>query len=194
MPRVWPGCAAALVLSLFHFVSPPIHADIYRYVDEEGVAHFTNIEMGGRYKLFIRTPKKSPAAYIKEYEGIILQASKRFGIDPHLIEAMIRAESGFDHRAVSSKGAQGLMQLTPETANDMEVRNPFDPQENIFGGTQYFSLLLKRFDNDISLALAAYNAGPEMVEAYEGIPPIPETRAYVKRVLNYYQQYNPRAK
>lgn len=164
-------------------------ADIYRYQDKEGVWHFTNIRKDVRYRLYLRTSKKKPLEYIKEYRGIIEQATKRFMVDPSLVMAVIRAESDFDHRAVSEKGAQGLMQLMPETADAMEVADPLDPEENIFGGTRYLSRLLVRFKNDKALAVAAYNAGPEAVEAYGGIPPYPETRSFVKRVLNYYEQY-----
>ncbi|MFZ7110884.1 MAG: lytic transglycosylase domain-containing protein [Desulfatiglandales bacterium] len=101
---------------------------------------------------------------------------------------MIKAESDFDHRAVSKKGAQGLMQLMPQTATKMKVANPFNPEENIFGGTRYLSLLLERFNNDESLALAAYNAGPEKVKDYQGIPPYPETKSFVTKVLNFYER------
>jgi soluble lytic murein transglycosylase-like protein len=186
--RVIWSIVAGLSLSLF-FV-PPVSADIYRYVDKDGVYHFTNVRTNVHYTLYIKTPRKSPSAYIKEYEGIIVQASRRFGVDASLVKAVIKAESDFDHRAVSSKGAEGLMQLMPQTSDAMAVENPFDPEENIFGGTRYLSLLLERFDNDKKLALAAYNAGPERVEANNGIPPIPETEGFVEKVLNYYQTYN----
>ena len=185
---------AALILALSLFMSIAVWADVYRYVDKNGVWHFTNIKTDRRYTIFIRGTRQTPAEYIKEYRGIINQASKRFGIDAHFIRAIIKAESGFDHKATSSKGAQGLMQLMPGTANDMAVEDPFDPEENIFGGTRYFSLLLKRFKNDKILALAAYNAGPEAVESYKGVPPFPETKAFVNRVMDYYETYNSRAK
>ena len=181
-----------LVLSLF--MSITAWADVYRYVDKDGVWHFTNIKTDRRYTIYIRGARKTLAEFIKEYGGIIKQASKRFGIDAHFIRAIIKAESGFDHKATSSKGAQGLMQLMPGTANDMAVEDPFDPEENIFGGARYFSLLLKRFKNDKILALAAYNAGPEAVESYKGVPPFSETKAFVKRVMDYYETYNSKAK
>jgi soluble lytic murein transglycosylase-like protein len=186
--RVIWAIVAGMNLSLFFF--HPVSADIYRYVDKDGVYHFTNVRTNVHYTLYIKTPRRSPSAYIKEYEGIIVQASRRFGVDASLVKAVIKAESDFDHRAVSSKGAEGLMQLMPQTSDAMAVENPFDPEENIFGGTRYLSLLLERFDNDKKLALAAYNAGPERVEANNGIPPIPETEGFVEKVLNYYQTYN----
>lgn len=164
-------------------------ADIYRFKDEKGVWHFTNINNDIRYRLFIRTYAKKPEKYIADYGHIIDQASERFKIDPHLIKAVIKAESDFDNGAVSGKGAQGLMQLMPKTADEMEVDNPFNPEENIFGGTRYLSILLERFDNDKSLALAAYNAGPEKVVAHNGVPPYDETKNFVRKVLNYYEEY-----
>jgi soluble lytic murein transglycosylase-like protein len=164
-------------------------ADIYRYQDEQGVWHFTNIKSDIRYKLFFRTPGREPTEYIKEYESLIQQASERFNVDPFLIKAVIKAESDFDYQAVSSKGAQGLMQLMPETAYDMEVGDPFDPEENIFGGARYLGLLLERYKKDKMKALAAYNAGPETVEEYQGIPPFTETKDFIERVLKYYEAY-----
>ncbi|MBU1903122.1 MAG: lytic transglycosylase domain-containing protein [Proteobacteria bacterium] len=190
--RLCCGIASALVLSLS--VTPFARAEIYRYIDKNGVWHFTNINTDSRYRIFISSARKTPTEYIEEYGDIIRQASIRFGVDPRFIRAIIKAESAFDHTAVSREGAQGLMQLMPGTADDMAVKNTFDPEENIFGGTRYFSLLLKRFKNDKILALAAYNAGPETVESYNGMPPFPETKAFVKRVLDYYETYNSRAK
>ena len=183
----WAG-AAGLALSLFTVI--PVSADIYRYVDKDGAWHFTNVRTDAQYKLYIKTPRKTPSKYIKEYEGIILQASRRFEVDVSLVKAIIKAESYFDHKAVSHKGAQGLMQLMPQTSDAMAVENPFDPEENIFGGTRYLSLLLKRFKNDKRLAVAAYNAGPERVETCNGIPPIAETERFVKKVMKYYRDYD----
>jgi soluble lytic murein transglycosylase-like protein len=183
----WAG-AAGLALSLFFIL--PVSADIYRYVDKDGVWHFTNVRTDAQYKLYIKTTRKTPSAFIKEYEGVILQASRRFEVDVSLVKAIIKAESYFDHKAVSHKGAQGLMQLMPQTSNAMAVENPFDPEENIFGGTRYLGLLLKRFKNDKRLAVAAYNAGPERVETCNGVPPIAETERFVKKVMNYYRDYN----
>jgi soluble lytic murein transglycosylase len=181
--------SCAIGLSLIVSICSPSLADIYRYQDKNGVWHFADIKKDGGYKLYLRTPKKKVSQYIKEYDGIIAQASQRFKVDPSLVKALIKAESDFDNRAVSNKGAEGLMQLMPETANAMEVANPFSPEENIFGGTRYLSLLLDRFKNDKILALAAYNAGPEAVDTYGGVPPFPETKSFVAKVLDYYEEY-----
>jgi len=170
-----------------------VSAEIYRYVDKKGIWHFTNRKTDVRYRLFVRSANRTPSQYLVEYSGIVKKASDRFGVDIHFIKAIIKAESGFDEAAVSKKGAKGLMQLMPGTASDMEVMDPHDPEENIVGGTRYFSMLLKRFKNNKTLALAAYNAGPETVENYNGIPPYPETQAFVERVMRYYHSYKKAA-
>ncbi|MFC1868841.1 transglycosylase SLT domain-containing protein [Thermodesulfobacteriota bacterium] len=172
----------------------PASADIYRYRDEKGVWHFTNINSDRRYNLYLRSYPGKPTEFIKKYGPIIEQASERFNVDSSLIRAVIKAESGFDHKATSNKGAQGLMQLMPKTADDMKVANPYNPEENIFGGTRYLSLMMERFKNNMRMALAAYNAGPEKVEAHNGVPPYPETKTFVERVLNYYSEYKSATK
>jgi len=181
--------AAFLGLALSLSLSPQVHGDIYRYVDKNGVLHFTNIKTDGRYELYLRASRKAPSEYIKDYEATILEASRRFKVELHLIKAVIKAESNFDHDAVSRKGAKGLMQLMPRTAEDMDVGDALNPEENILGGTRYLGLLLKRFKNDKVLALAAYNAGPDTVDTYNGVPPFPETKAFVERVMDYYKSY-----
>ena len=180
---------AMVVMALFLFGQGLVSAEIFRYVDRNGVWHFTNRKTDSRYRLYVRSSNRTSSEYLAEYGGIVKSASDRFGVDIHFIKAIIKAESGFDQEAVSKKGAKGLMQLMPGTASDMEVLDPHDPEENIVGGTRYFSLLLKRFKNNKTLALAAYNAGPETVENYNGIPPFPETQAFVERVMRYYRSY-----
>lgn len=124
-----------------------------------------------------------------KFDHIIDFYGVRYNVDPHLIKAVIRTESAFNPKAVSKKGAQGLMQLMPGTAKDLKVRDSFDPKQNIEGGTRYLSSLLTTFKGDKQLALAAYNAGPTKVKRERGIPNIPETVEYVKRVLKYYREY-----
>lgn len=111
------------------------------------------------------------------------------GVDPALVKAIIANESGFDANATSKTGAQGLMQLEPQTASELGVANAYDPAQNIWGGTRYIKGLLERFHGDLRLAVAAYNAGPGAVEKYGGIPPYAETQAYVDNVLGAYQKY-----
>jgi soluble lytic murein transglycosylase-like protein len=123
------------------------------------------------------------------YHGIITQVAGRYEVDPSLIRAIIFAESGFNPRAKSKKGARGLMQLMPSTAKAMGIQDIYDPLENIEGGVKYFRLLLDRFGGDIKLALAAYNAGSRHVRNYAGIPPFKATRHYIKKVLKFQQKF-----
>jgi soluble lytic murein transglycosylase-like protein len=171
-------------------------------VDENGVIHFTNCPRDPKFKLYIRESKEdvgndnhsSSFSYIKDsnqYDSLISELSKKYQVDFALIKAMIRAESGFNPFAVSRKGAKGLMQLMPETALRMNVSNSFNPRENIEGGVRYFKYLLSLFNDDLRLSLAAYNAGENVVGELRSIPPYRETVDYVKRVLSYYQSYNP---
>ncbi len=125
------------------------------------------------------------------FDRLILRAAESYDVDPALVKAVVAAESNFEPRAVSRVGAQGLMQLMPQTARAMGVRRPFAPSENIRGGVRYLRKLLDRFD-DLDHALAAYNAGPDAVMRYGGIPPYPETEAYVTRVLSHYRRYQTR--
>lgn len=123
------------------------------------------------------------------YAPIVLKAAKKYKIDPAIIMAIIMAESGYNPRAVSKKGAQGLMQLMPRTAKWLGVKNPFNPKDNINGGVKYFKRKLNKFNGDVKLALAAYNAGSRNVQKYRGIPPFRATKIYVKKVLKYYEVY-----
>jgi soluble lytic murein transglycosylase len=126
----------------------------------------------------------------RAYDPAIKRASREHGVSPALVKAVIAAESGFDPEAVSRKGAQGLMQLMPYTAERMGVDDALDPWQNIDGGTRYLSQMIERFPGELNLALAAYNAGPEAVKKHRGVPPYKETRTYVKRVLHYYEKYH----
>lgn len=131
-----------------------------------------------------------PVVKVKiRYHEIINQASTRYGVESAMIKAIIMAESGYNPKAVSNRGAAGLMQLMPTTADAMGVEDRFDPKHNIDGGVRYFKRLLVRFEGDIRLALAAYNAGAERVKQHNGIPPFKTTRAYIEKVFQYYQRY-----
>ncbi len=137
----------------------------------------------------VAKPKSRIAERLATYETIIDTAAQAHGVDPVLIKAVIATESAGKANARSSKEAKGLMQLIDSTAADMGVKNVWDPEENINGGTKYLKKMLERFDGDLKLALASYNAGPGAVERHKGIPPYRETRDYVSRVMHYMKQY-----
>lgn len=175
-------------------------ADIYRYEDDQGTTHYTDTPTDHRFKLYLRDIKKEKklrtsfnlARYGRppeEFEPIITRFCTDFGVDRSLVKAVIHAESSYNPQAVSPKGAQGLMQLMPGTAQDLKVVNSFDPQDNIRGGVRYLKFLLDTFRGDVPKALAAYNAGLAKVARYGGIPPIEETRNYVSRVLALQKNY-----
>lgn len=123
---------------------------------------------------------------------IVIQTASRYQVDPALIKAIIMAESGYNAGAISKKGAKGLMQLMPRTAKALGVEDAFDPEQNITGGVRYFKQLVDQFNGDVTLALAAYNAGSRNVRHYQGIPPFKATRCYIKKVFKYYQVYKER--
>ena len=163
------------------------HGDIYRYVDASGIVHFTDTPTSGQYQFFRKEKKQqggkgSVTDLIKHYASV-------FNLDDSLVRAVIKVESDYNPNALSSKGAQGLMQLIPETARDMKVTDPFNPEDNIRGGSRYLRLMLDQFDGSLDLALAAYNAGPSAVRRHGGIPPYEETRRYVEKVKKYLRHY-----
>ena len=189
------GLAAALFMPL------DASANIYAFKDENGVTHFSNLpHLDKRYKLVYRIPTSAqfrPNAWspsgprvvdIEKLVPIIANAAKLNGLDAKLVHAVIRAESGYNENALSPKGAVGLMQLIPATAQRYGVTNSRDPTENISGGTRYLRDLLKMFNGDVELALAGYNAGENaVIRAGNRIPPYPETMAYVPKVLSFYR-------
>ncbi|MFO7972033.1 MAG: lytic transglycosylase domain-containing protein [Desulfobacterales bacterium] len=159
-------------------------------MDCEGVLHFTNVPTSSDYKVFIREKPPLPSDSdvtdgFNRYDDLITEASKSHGISFSLLKALIKIESDFNPRAISSAGAIGLMQIMPENIKALNIKDPFDPWENIMGGTRYLKQLIRRFNGELPMALAAYNAGPNMVDRYKQIPPFKETENYVKKVMEY---------
>ncbi len=198
-------------------------ADIFQYVDDAGVIHFSNVSVGNAKKyrkvkegpnsrrssqnayrpasgqarqtmyaapvsIPASMPDSTPASSSTRaaYTDIINSACDRHGVDPALVHAIVKVESDFNPYALSSKGAMGLMQLMPQTALDMNVRNTYNPHENIDGGVKYLRYLIDRYEGNLALALAAYNAGETSVKKWGTIPPFPETQNYVQRILKLY--------
>jgi soluble lytic murein transglycosylase-like protein len=166
----------------------PADADIYRYVDANGRVHFTDTPTHGQWNMY-RREASSAGSRNSSYRDIIRYHASSYRLEEALVKAVIKVESDYQPRIVSKKGAQGLMQLIPETAKSLKVNNPFDPSENIRGGSEYLRKMLDLFNGDLELALAAYNSGPTTVKRYGGIPPYDETRNYVKRVKHYLDYY-----
>lgn len=178
-------------------------AQVYKWVDENGVITFSNIAPPTdqdfqvlRFPCYAADPKCRSVSWEKvplntrSFSREIRSAAAFNSVDESLIRAIIHAESAYQPDAHSPKGAQGLMQLMPETAADLHVTNPYDPAENIEGGTRYLSQLLTEFKGDVDLAAAAYNAGANAVYKYGGVPPYDETQEYVRRVKILYRRYN----
>lgn len=170
-------------------------ADIYKYVDPEGVIHLTNVPTQHNVPYVLIMKEKRVIIQLKgdgaRYDDLIAKASERYRVDSALIKAIIKAESNFNHRAVSPKGAKGLMQLMPATAATLQVKDSFQPDNNIDGGVRYLSYLMSLFNGNLPLVLAAYNAGENAVLRYNNrIPPFQETQTYVKRVLHHLDSYN----
>lgn len=174
------------------------NAKIYTYLDAQGTRHYTDVPDNNRYRLLVLSPQERTAsgdrydaqllAKATQYDAIIEHAAVSSAVEPNLLRAVIVVESGFNSRAVSKRGAVGLMQLMPATASRYGVSNPFDARQNVHGGARYLKFLIDRFGHDVRLALAAYNAGEDAVDRNGGqIPPFTETMAYVPRVLKIYK-------
>ncbi|MBN1960511.1 MAG: lytic transglycosylase domain-containing protein [Deltaproteobacteria bacterium] len=192
------------VLFLVFLISPNLaRAELYSFIDEQGVVHFTNIPNDSRYKPLPTTSARNTYTWgddlgkmrkihrvdVNDYDAIIVAAARYYTLPAALIKAIIAVESAFEVQAVSNKGAQGLMQLMPDTAAAMYVNDPFNARDNIYGGTRYIRLLANSFNGHLRHTIAAYNAGPKAVEREKDVPSIAETRLYVQRVLILYKHY-----
>ena len=168
----------------------PTAAEIYQFINPNGSISLTNVPSDSRYqKIEIESSRFTSTLSEQELEPVIRRYSFQHRLHPALIRAVIKAESNFDPRAVSRAGAIGLMQLMPQTAVRLDVRDMYDPDDNVGGGTKYLRQLLDRFHGNLPLALAAYNAGENAVDYYHALPPFNETRQYVRKVLRYYRTF-----
>jgi soluble lytic murein transglycosylase-like protein len=203
-----PRFSLALCIGVAGFLPGIAQADIYRYVDSDGHVYYTNVPQDSRYKVYrkivgesdpVRDTLATEVRYYapadrERYARHIGAAAKANNLEPALLHAVISAESGYNPFARSPKGATGLMQLMPETARRYGARNLLDPAQNIRAGARYLRDLMDMFNNDLHLALAAYNAGENaVIRAGMRIPPYAETMTYVPRVITYYRQYRTRS-
>jgi len=182
-------------------ISAKVQADVFQATDAMGVIHLSNVPTDDNYALLIRdvhsctqgvshAEKPARSSKSNHYRVIVTRAAQEQNLDQALLQAIIATESGFDPHAISSDGAVGLMQLMPNTAKRYGVKDRKDPEQNIRGGAAYLHDLMQQFHNNLPLVLAAYNAGEEAVVRHGNrIPPFPETRRYVPRVLSLYQRY-----
>lgn len=201
--RLASRLGAVLAVLLTVLIPSSVVAQVYKWVDKNGIVTFSNIAPPTdqdyqvlRFPCYAADPKCRSVSWEKvplntrSFSQEIQSAATFNSVEESLIRAIIHAESAYQPDARSPKGAQGLMQLMPATAADLQVAHPFDPAENIDGGTRYLSQLLAEFKGDLELAAAAYNAGPQAVYKYGGVPPYDETQEYVKRVKILYRRYN----
>ena len=178
---------------MFAALAQPAQADVYMYKDKDGVLTFTNVPNHTGYKRILRetaAPRSVGGSVTNAgFDELIRSASDRYNVDPNLIRAIIKTESDFNINARSNKGAMGLMQLMPDTARLHNVSDAYDPNENVEGGVRHLRMLLERYQGNLELSLAAYNAGAGAVEKHGGIPPYYETREYVRKVLRFYDAF-----
>ncbi len=197
--------AAKLGLLFFMFPEYALAGPIYVFKEPDGSIRFTTKQPPQGVSAEVFSAKGAPYSVLgglrrrgdgqlfpERFAPLIEGACKEHGVDAALVRALIHTESAFNPRAVSPKGAQGLMQLMPQVARLLGVSNPFDPKQNIYGGTRHLALLIRKYDGNLKFALAAYNAGEGAVEEYGGIPPYPETQEYVRRVMSLMTRYNVR--
>jgi soluble lytic murein transglycosylase-like protein len=195
--RLHGSYALVVFVTLGLALAGEVRAEMYQCTEADGAVTFTNTParagcrlLGGRRE---RLPLPAQSSDPSQFDDLIFASSERYGVDPALVRAVVKAESNFNVAALSRKGAQGLMQLMPDTARLYNIADAFNPTENIEGGVQHLRLLIDRYRGDLQLALAAYNAGIQAVEKYGGIPPFAETKEYVKRVLSFHQRYTKSA-
>ena len=197
MHRVRPEIFLILSVIFLARSTEPLQGDTYSYRGSDGLIYVANRPDIGIPVLRNSSAKNNraasrhsfPASASRRYDNLIREASNRYGVGFELIKAVIHAESAFDPFALSRVGAQGLMQLMPETARGLGVYNAFDPRQNVLGGTRYLREMLERYDHDLKLSLAAYNAGPTTVDRTGGVPPYSETRNYIRRVIDLMRGY-----
>jgi soluble lytic murein transglycosylase len=187
------ACVGLLIGVLWRAFPPAAGGDIYWFQDEQGTVHMSNVPVDARF-LFKEKEKRQKETKIlsgkhkRGYDKLIDKVARTEGLDSDLLRAVVETESNFDPKAVSKKGALGLMQLMPETARGMGVTDPFHPAENLVAGARYLRRLIDKYEGKLTLALSAYNAGEKAVERYRGIPPFPETQDYVRKVLKAYER------
>jgi soluble lytic murein transglycosylase-like protein len=205
--RALPALVTGLGLLLAASQAPKARADIFQFTDADGVVHYTNVQPrnGGWKRLYrsddspragttsTRSTRVAPHAHHPErmrlYEAHIREAANLYQLPEAFLRAVVMVESNFFPDAVSQAGAMGLMQLMPSTALNMGVMDAFDPRQNVLGGARYLRMLANRFNGDLVLTVAAYNAGEGAIKRYNGVPPYQETRMYVKRVLHHYYAF-----
>lgn len=182
-----------IILIFGGFYPAPARGDIYQYIDEHGTIHITNVPSNQKHRYTLVMPERVQIDYKIDpvkYDDLITLAAQKYRIEKDLIRAVVKAESNFNHKAVSPVGARGLMQLMPATAASLNVHDSFHPERNIDGGVRYLRYLLNLFQGNLTLALAAYNAGEGAVMRHGNrVPPFRETQTYVKRVQSYFATY-----